>query len=151
MTPSIRWSSWLPFFALSFVLVGGWILASADDTDDAQPGDRQADMELSEFMRRKLDASSQILEGLCIEDATLIRQGTLILQELGRAERWRVSTDPMYRQFSSDFQDIIQQLNQAAEEENYDRVALKWMDATMCCIDCHRFTRGMLVVDGDPQ
>ena len=149
MTASIRRSSWLPFAALAFILVGGWLIAGDDDAADSQPNERETDMELSEFMRRKLDASSQILEGLCTEDSALIRQGTATLQEMGAAEKWRVSTDPMYRQFSGDFQEIIQQMSQAAEEENYDRVALKWMDATMCCIDCHRFTRGMLIVVGD--
>jgi hypothetical protein len=151
MTSSIRLSSWLPFLAVAVLLLGGWMVAGDDDAGDRQPNDRQADIELSEFMRRKLEASSQILEGLCTEDAALIRQGTVLLQELGAAEKWRVSTDPMYRQFSGDFQEIIQQMSQAADEENYDRVALKWMDATMCCIDCHRFTRSMLIVDGEVQ
>lgn len=148
MTAAIRRMSWVPFVALAAVCVGGWIVAGDDPAADPQPNEGQAQRELSEFMRRKLEASSSILEGLCIENPALIRQGAALLQELGAAERWRVSTDPMYRQFSSDFQDIIQQLNQAAEEENYDRVALKWMDATMCCIDCHRFTRSMLIVEG---
>ncbi len=143
MTSNLRWTTCLLIVALSAVLLGGWIMADDDD----EPNDREAAIELSEFMRRKLDASSQILEGLCTEDDALIRQGTATLQELGAAEKWRVSTDPMYRQFSSDFQEIVQQLTTAAEEENYDRVALKWMDATMCCIDCHRFTRGMLIAE----
>jgi hypothetical protein len=143
MSKSPRWSKWLPPIALSAVLLGGWI--AADDDDDA-PNDREAAIELSEFMRRKLEASSQILEGLCTEDSALITQGTRTLQEMGAAEKWRVSTDPMYRQFSGDFEEIVQELNAAAEEDNYDRVALKWMDATMCCIDCHRFTRNMLIV-----
>jgi hypothetical protein len=133
--------------SLCLMLAGGWIIA---DDDDA-PNDREAAIELSEFMRRKLEASSQILEGLCVEDAALIRQGTATLQEMGTAEKWRVSTDPMYRQFSGDFQEIIQEVSAAAEAENYDRVALKWMDATMCCIDCHRFTRNMLIVDDGGQ
>jgi hypothetical protein len=141
-----RLSHGLLFLALSSMVVGGWILA-----DDDEPNDREAEIALSEFMRQKLEASSQILEGLCTEDPALIRLGTQKLQEMGAAEKWRVSTDPMYRQFSGNFEEIVQQRNEAVDDENFDRGALKWMDATMCCIDCHRFTRAMLIVDGDGE
>lgn len=150
MTRRLRLSHWLLILAMFSMVLGGW-LAADDEPSDDEPSDREADIELSEFMRRKLGASSQILEGLCTEDPILIREGTNILQEMCTAEKWRVSTDPMYRQFSGDFQEIVQQMDEAVEDENFDRVAIKWMDATMCCIDCHRFARNMLIVDGDGE
>ena len=34
----------------------------------------------------------------------------------------------------------------AAKEKNIDRAALRWMDTTLSCIECHRFVRNELVV-----
>jgi hypothetical protein len=134
------------------VLVSGTWFATAQDApkEPAAKGTEKpaapADVELSEFMRKKLDASNKILEGLCTEDMALVKEGASALNEISNAERWRVSNDPLYRQFSADFRSLTQELTKAAEGGNEDRVALKWMDTTMSCLDCHRFVRGMRVV-----
>jgi hypothetical protein len=109
------------------------------------------DLPLRDYMRKKLAASNQILEGLCTEDSELILQGARTLNEMSQSERWRVNNDPMYRQFSGDFREITQQLIEAAEKKNRDRAALKWMDATMSCIDCHSFVRGIRIADSDQK
>jgi len=111
---------------------------------DSQPQSDKA-VALREFMRRKLAASNKILEGLVIEDTRLIREGAQTLNEMSSAEKWRVSNDVMYRQFSTEFRRITQKLDDAAKEGNLDQAALKWFDATLSCMECHRFVRGMLV------
>jgi hypothetical protein len=105
------------------------------------------DLPLRDYMRQKLAASNQVLEGLCTDDPQLVKDGAVKLNEMSSSERWRVSNDAMYRQFSGDFREITQQLIDAADEQNMDRAALKWMDATMSCIECHRFVRGMMIAD----
>lgn len=100
-------------------------------------------VELRAFMRKKLEASAQVLEGLTTDDLELVKSGAVQLHEMSAAERWFVSADPVYRQFSGEFRTITQQLVEAAEAGNADRAAMKWMDATMSCLDCHRFVRGM--------
>jgi hypothetical protein len=100
------------------------------------PPDAKLDLELSTFMRKKLEASNQILEGLTVEDAELI------LLELSSAERFQVQHDVMYRQFSGEFQRTAKGLLEAAEKKNFDAAALKWMDTTMKCLECHKFVRG---------
>lgn len=117
--------------------------AAADD----KPAEKAKNAELSVFMRKKLEASNKILEGLCTEDMSLVQEGASALRELSTAEKFRVSNDVMYRQFSTEFQSLTQELIKAAESGNQDRVALKWMDATMSCMDCHRFVRGMRVAE----
>jgi len=107
------------------------------------------DITLREFMRAKLDASNKVLEGLVTEDHDLIREGAQKLNEMTTAERWRVKNDVMYREFSSDFRRTTQQLVDAAEKNNVDQAALRWMDATMSCIECHRYVRGMRVTEID--
>lgn len=114
----------------------------------SQKSDQQ-ELTLRDFMRKKLAASNQVLEGLCTDDMAMVKEGAVALSEISSAERWRVSNDVMYKQFSSEFREIIQQLQRAAESDNPDRVALKWMDATMGCLDCHRFVRGMRLAKGE--
>ena len=135
--------------ALFTIGLGAWSVQSQARAQDkpSKPAEAAKNTELSAFMRKKLEASGKILEGLCTEDMELVRAGASSLQELSSAEKFRVSNDVMYRQFSSEFQSLTKELIKAAESGNQDRVALKWMDTTMSCMDCHRFVRGMRVAD----
>jgi hypothetical protein len=110
----------------------------------------QSDVELKQFMRLKLDASSKILEGLALDDAALMKEGAEQLEKMSGVEQWHVFIDSVYRQFSNDFRNTANEIVAAAEVGNTDRAALRWMDATMSCIKCHRYTRGMLVADEKP-
>ena len=101
----------------------------------------EPDMSLSAFMRKKLDASSEILEGLAVEDAELISKGAKALLELSKAEKWQILTDSGYREYSSEFRSTVRKLNAAAEKGNFDNAALQWFDATKACIECHRHVR----------
>lgn len=123
---------------------------ASPDAAQAQPPTKDREVELKQFMRRKLGSCNKVLEGLAVENMTLIREGANELHLLSSAEKWRISNDIMYRQFSGEFQRITRELVRAAEEDNLDRAALKWMDATMSCIECHRFVRGMMVAESAP-
>jgi hypothetical protein len=112
-----------------------------------KPAAGQKDRDLQTFMRKKLSASSQILEGLCTDDMKLVAEGARTLHSLSDAERWHVRNDLMYKQFSNEYRQITQDLIQAAEDNKPDRVSLKWVDATMSCLDCHRFVRGVRVAN----
>ena len=121
-----------------------------DATTAAPPAEEgREDLPLRDYMRQKLEASNQVLEGLCVDDPAMVKEGAVKLNEMSQSERWRVSNDAMYRQFSGDFREITQQLVDAADEQNMDRAALKWMDATMSCIECHRFVRGIMIAEED--
>jgi hypothetical protein len=124
----------------------------AEDQPNAPPAapvaeEGREDLPLREYMRAKLEASNKVLEGLCVDDPAMVKEGAVKLNEMSQSERWRVSNDAMYRQFSGDFREITQQLVDAADEQNMDRAALKWMDATMSCIECHRFVRGIMIAE----
>jgi hypothetical protein len=125
---------------------------NADARNQAQEGNKQKndaklDLEQSKFMRKKLEATGQILEGLTTEDEDLIIKGAKILVEMSMAEKWQVQHDVMYKQFSNDFQRSAKALLQAAEKKNFDAAALKWIDTTMKCIECHKFVRGARLAD----
>jgi hypothetical protein len=133
---------------IAFVLgTGAWIARSDDDPQERAGG--RDDIPLRDFMRQKLDASNKILEGLVLEDPALIKEGAEVLNEMSTAEKWRVQNDALYREFSADFRRVTASLVEAADEGDNDQAALKWMDATMSCIECHRYVRGMRVVDAD--
>lgn len=117
--------------------------AEADDKE----GDGRPVGDVRQFMRAKLAASNKVLEGLTTEDMALVREGARALNKMSLSEKWRAHNDVMYKQFSSEFQRVTKDLAMAAEEENLDQAALKWMGATMACIECHRYVRSTLVVD----
>ena len=113
-----------------------WNVWPAAADDDLKP-----DLSLSAFMRKKLDASSQILEGLTTEDADLIQKGAKSLTELSKTEKWQILSDPEYREYSLDFRINARKLAEAAEKGNFDNAALQWFDAMKNCIECHQHVR----------
>ncbi len=119
----------------------------ANQNPKHKPSESADEITLRTFMRKKLAASNKILEGLATEDTSLVREGARVLNRMSTAEKWRVSTDPLYRQFSGEFRTITNQLIDAADDDNLDRSALKWMDAMMSCIECHRYVRGMHIAN----
>ncbi len=96
---------------------------------------------LSTFMRKKLEASSLILEGITTEDATLINDGADVLLEMSRAELWNVITDEDYREFNRDFRSSVRKLKDAAGKENFDNATLQWLDSVKSCVECHKYVR----------
>lgn len=102
---------------------------------------------LSTFMHMKLDASQKILAGLALEDFELIQEGAGKLQEMSAAAKWRVTNDAFYREHSADFQKMVQRLSKNAKEEKLDGSALAWIEVTMQCIECHKWTRAHLIAD----
>lgn len=113
-----------------------WNAWPAEADDDLKP-----DLSLSAFMRKKLDASSQILEGLTTEDTDLIKQGAKTLIELSKVEKWNILSDPEYREYSLDFRSNAKKLVEAAEKDNFDNAALQWFATTKNCIECHQHVR----------
>ncbi len=105
---------------------------------------------VSTFMRMKLDASQKILEGLALEDFELIQEGAAKLEDMSAAEKWRVTNDPFFREHSNDFQKIAKRLSKNAKEGKLEASALIWLEATMQCIECHKWTRANLIV-GQPE
>lgn len=108
---------------------------------DAADEDLKPDLSLSAFMRKKLDASSQILEGLTVEDSEMIEKGAKSLLKLSKAEKWQVLISPEYREYSDDFRSDVKRLEEAATKANFDNAALQWFDVMKGCIECHKHVR----------
>jgi hypothetical protein len=132
---------WMTVGLMGLVVCGfsGWL---ASQEKGKAPNKEE---ELRLFMRKKLDACNQILEGIVTEDGPMVVAGAKTLNELSGAEKWRVSNDMLYRQQSDDFQRATKKLMEAAEKERFDDVTLKWIDTTLSCVECHKWVRGMRI------
>ncbi|MGD9715237.1 MAG: hypothetical protein AB7V46_24750, partial [Thermomicrobiales bacterium] len=101
-------------------VVGTCALAalSTDALSADQPP--KVDNDVRVFMRAKLDASSKILEGLTTENYPMIREGAKSLQAMSQAEKWRVTNDPLYRQYSIEFTRVAERLSEKANSRSID-------------------------------
>jgi hypothetical protein len=108
----------------------------------ASPTHAKSQKTLSDFMRKKLDASSQVLEGLTTEDKELVTAGASALLEMSTSEVWQVLTDEDYREFNRDFRASVRKLKTAAEQDNFDNATLQWFDTVKSCVECHKYVRG---------
>ena len=113
---------------------------SADKKDDPDPG-------LKKFMRQKLQASNQILEGLCTEDLQMVTEGSDTLMKMSGEEKWRVSNDIMYRRYSTEFIHAVEELQKEAEDNDMNGTSLAWVNVTMKCLKCHEWVRNTVLVD----
>lgn len=133
-----------PKLAVALALLAmtvGWTTWAADRGEKP----KKKNDALSQKMRQKLDASSKVLEGLAIEDAELIRDGAAAMAEQSQSEFWQILTDADYRDFTREFRSSMRRLKDAAEKENFDAAALEWVDATKCCLDCHKHVRNVRI------
>jgi hypothetical protein len=102
-------------------------------------------------MRKKLEASQKVLEGLAVEDFDLILAGARQLKGISAAADFVVSNDPLYTQHADEFRRLADRLEKRAKEQRLDGSALSYMDMTLSCIECHRFARTVLVAQGESR
>lgn len=137
MVPNVSWNCPLALLALITIVTSA--LAFGEHVDTKVGAQDQSPLQT--FMRKKLDASSRVLEGLAVEDYDQIRKGSAALLEMSKSELWNVLTDEDYRTFNREFRSSIRKLNEAADEKNIDSALLQWMDATKSCVECHKHVR----------
>jgi cytochrome c556 len=118
---------------------GVWFACRADE-----PTNRVRDVK--PFMRMKLEASSRILEGLTTENFEMIAEGARKLRQMSTAEKWRVTNDVLYRQYSAEFADNAGKLLEKAKAHNLDGATLAWVECTMSCVRCHNHARAIKIV-----
>ena len=143
--------------AFSQSLIQGKSLAAQDEKDavkkppvkDEGTADKKDEPEpaLPKFMRQKLHASNQVLEGLCTEDMKMVTDGAATLMKMSREEQWRVSNDMMYRRYSKEFVNAVEELEQEAKDEDMDGTSMAWVNVTMKCLKCHEWVRNSVIAD----
>jgi len=97
------------------------------------------------FMRKKLESSQSVLEGLALEDFDLIAKGAKDLKTTSAAAEFMVIRDPIYSEHADDFRRVIDKMARAAKEKRIDGATLAYMDMTMTCVECHKYVRNVLI------
>lgn len=115
--------------------------------DTASPDEEEEAADLSKFMRKKLTASNQVLEGLVTDDMARVDEAAERLLRMSHAERWRASNDMMYMHHSRQFRRSVEKMQNKAKQKSIDGAALAWIDVTMSCIRCHEWVRDSMLVD----
>lgn len=119
---------------------------NAEPAQDAPQEVRQLDV----FMRRKLELSRDALKGVVTEDFALIKRTAEGLEKMSRQAEWEVFHLDEYNQLSAEFRRIARAMAKQAEKKNIDGATLAYVQLTMSCVECHKFTRGVRMVDAKP-
>ena len=143
------------------VVVGGLLLATlwglavvpTNAQDEKKPSPKTESpikpglkkLAIKTFMRKKLAASQDIIEGLALEDFELIERGAKQLKAMSVAAEFMASDDPIYKDHADDFRRVVAKMEKAAKEKRIDGATLGFMDMTMNCVECHKFSRTILV------
>lgn len=113
-----------------------------------QPKEREpAPIPISTFMQLKLSHAQHVLEGLALEDFETIAKHAANLSTLAEDEKWMVFQTPEYRRYSAEFQDNCRNLQRAAERKSIDGATLAYVQVTMSCVNCHKYTRGVRMAE----
>lgn len=97
--------------------------------------------EKSEFdMRKKLEYSKIILDGLVTEDFDKILEGAKSLNQLGR-QKWIENDSVAYRTQNQVFWFTTGTLVMAAENKNIDGATLSYTQMMHSCVNCHKIIR----------
>jgi hypothetical protein len=97
-----------------------------------------------DFMRRKLELSKQILEGLTTENFDTVDRSARGLRQLSEAALWGVGSTPNatdYAVFTKEFQRLCEDLTASAKQKNLDGSTLVYLRLTMNCVNCHKYVR----------
>ena len=96
---------------------------------------------LQALMRKKLEHSQKILEGIAVDDCNMIIKHAEDLIDISKDAEWRVVKTPQYEVHSNEFRRTAQTMVQKAREKNIDGATLAYMDMTMNCVKCHKYVR----------
>jgi hypothetical protein len=107
----------------------------------APAADQAGEKAIRTFMRQKLGAMHQILQGIVTEDYGLIQTNAARMRKMGTAAQWNIVQGPIYGDYRSSFRRSAELLTKAAKEKNADAAMLVYMQATLNCIECHRYVR----------
>ena len=96
-------------------------------------------------MRKKLVASEQILEGLTVPDAALVRKGATSMIHMSKAAMWTSHGSPSYAQDSADFVRTAERIIKLTNADDLEGASHTYAQLTIQCVNCHRRVRSQKV------
>ena len=104
-------------------------------------GDGPKDSKVQQLMKKKLQHSQRVLEGIALNDFGLISRNAEDLIQVSKEAEWHVLKSPQYDVNSNEFRRSAGALFQAAKDKNVDGAALAYVDLTLSCVRCHKHLR----------
>ena len=118
--------------------------------DDSDKQDAKGPKRVSELMRKKLEHSQKVLEGLATVDYKALTKHADELIDLSKQVEWRVLKTPQYEIHSKEFRRNCENLVKASKDKNVDAAALAYVELTLSCVRCHKYVREERMVRLDP-
>jgi len=104
---------------------------------------------VQELMRRKLQNSQKVLEGVALNDYKLIEKHADELIQVSKEAEWKVIKTPQYETYSNDFRRTAETLVKNAKDKNLDAAALTYVELTLACVKCHKYVREVRMASRD--
>jgi hypothetical protein len=101
--------------------------------------------ETARVMREKLVHTQQVLGAIMVSDHKLLERESTALAQLTKEAGWQVLRSPEYARHSAEFTHAIQDLVDAARQQDLDTAAVAYAAMTMRCYQCHRYLKGARV------
>jgi len=101
------------------------------------------------LMKRKLQHSQKVLEGVALQDFKMIERHAEELIQISKLAEWRALKTPTYEIYSNDFRRIASALMENARKKNIDAAALSYVDLTLTCVKCHKHVREIRMTSAD--
>ncbi|OAI52933.1 hypothetical protein AYO44_04600 [Planctomycetaceae bacterium SCGC AG-212-F19] len=97
--------------------------------------------DLQALMRKKLQSSQQVLEGLALNDFDKISKHAGELIRISQAGEFRVLKTAQYELYSNQFRRSVETMDEMARGKNGDGAALAYVEMTLTCVKCHKHVR----------
>jgi hypothetical protein len=93
------------------------------------------------LMKRKLENSQKILEGVALNDFDKIAKHADDLIMISKATDFKVFKTAQYDLYSNEFRRNAENLGQQAKAKSTDGAALAYVELTLTCVKCHKHVR----------
>ncbi len=117
---------------------GNAAFAMTQDQDQDEQETAKAQMR-QQFMRGKLESNKKIVEGLTTNDFKMIAAGADEVTAYVKGQHWFVLQTDEYKDYSRNMEAISKKLAGTAKDRNIEAAALRYLELTVNCIDCHQY------------
>ena len=112
----------------------------------AKPPETDAAGTEAGLMRAKLASSQKVVEGLMLQDLSIVRTGALELEKICEATEWHAKEDQVYAHYRAELQRTAKKLAKLAQDDDLDGATYTYMHSITTCMSCHTYCRDVLHV-----